>query len=285
MVLTSNKGRFYAFGLVFSGTVRASQKIRIQGNYVPVKRADLFIKSSSPLQTCIPTSVHPPARRLHPALRLSCLPTATSRPRSTPASAPHRMPVPVLVPAPMLVRLIRAHIPRAPIVCVRPRTASLVPHVHSRLHPHLLAPIPHCTPLPVPFGRPSPMVHSSSQGGPGSHPMGSGRTRSQRGGRHDKENKVGAGPSGQSSFASGSSLPGGLSLEPVAPLEASANRWQAGSLGRKTQAPDADSPEVVDRKVRGLLNKLTMERFDSISDQIITWANRSEKEKDGRMLI
>ncbi|OBZ78219.1 hypothetical protein A0H81_01906 [Grifola frondosa] len=28
-----------------------------------------------------------------------------------------------------------------------------------------------------------------------------------------------------------------------------------------------------------------MERFDSISDQIITWANRSEKEKDGQTLI
>ena len=42
---------------------------------------------------------------------------------------------------------------------------------------------------------------------------------------------------------------------------------------------------MVDRKVRALLNKLTMERFDSISDQIIAWANRSEKEKNGRMLI
>ncbi|OBZ65368.1 hypothetical protein A0H81_14656 [Grifola frondosa] len=42
-------------------------------------------------------------------------------------------------------RLIRAHTPRAPIV--RPRTASLVPHAHSHLHPHfMLAPIPHCTP-------------------------------------------------------------------------------------------------------------------------------------------
>jgi hypothetical protein len=28
-----------------------------------------------------------------------------------------------------------------------------------------------------------------------------------------------------------------------------------------------------------------MERFDSISDQIIAWANKSEKEKDGRTLI
>ncbi|KZV97948.1 ARM repeat-containing protein [Exidia glandulosa HHB12029] len=45
------------------------------------------------------------------------------------------------------------------------------------------------------------------------------------------------------------------------------------------------SAKVVERKVKGLLNKLTMERFDSISDQIIDWANKSEKEKDGRTLI
>ncbi len=42
---------------------------------------------------------------------------------------------------------------------------------------------------------------------------------------------------------------------------------------------------VVDRKVKALLNKLTMEKFDSISDQIIEWANKSENEKDGRTLI
>ncbi|KAK0454515.1 ARM repeat-containing protein [Armillaria borealis] len=41
----------------------------------------------------------------------------------------------------------------------------------------------------------------------------------------------------------------------------------------------------VDRKVKGLLNKLTMKRFDSISDKIIAWANKSKKEKDGRTLI
>ena len=48
---------------------------------------------------------------------------------------------------------------------------------------------------------------------------------------------------------------------------------------------DQDSPELVEHKVKGLLNKLTMEKFTSISDQIITWANKSEKEKDGRTLI
>jgi elongation factor 2 len=46
MVPTSDKGRFYAFGRVFSGTVRSGPKIRIQGpNYVPGKKDDLFIKS------------------------------------------------------------------------------------------------------------------------------------------------------------------------------------------------------------------------------------------------
>jgi elongation factor 2 len=46
MVPTSDKGRFYAFGRVFSGTVRAGPKIRIQGpNYLPGSKNDLAIKS------------------------------------------------------------------------------------------------------------------------------------------------------------------------------------------------------------------------------------------------
>lgn len=46
MVPTSDKGRFYAFGRVFSGTVKSGQKIRIQGpNFVPGKKEDLFVKA------------------------------------------------------------------------------------------------------------------------------------------------------------------------------------------------------------------------------------------------
>ena len=46
MVPTSDKGRFYAFGRVFSGTVRSGLKVRIQGpNYTPGKKEDLFIKA------------------------------------------------------------------------------------------------------------------------------------------------------------------------------------------------------------------------------------------------
>ncbi|CAF1174379.1 unnamed protein product [Adineta steineri] len=46
MVPTSDKGRFYAFGRVFSGTVATGQKARIMGpNYVPGKKEDLYVKS------------------------------------------------------------------------------------------------------------------------------------------------------------------------------------------------------------------------------------------------
>ncbi|CAM4556449.1 unnamed protein product [Lepidochelys olivacea] len=46
MVPTSDKGRFYAFGRVFSGIVSTGQKVRIMGpNYTPGKKEDLFLKS------------------------------------------------------------------------------------------------------------------------------------------------------------------------------------------------------------------------------------------------
>ncbi|WWD18312.1 elongation factor 2 [Kwoniella shandongensis] len=46
MVPTSDKGRFYAFGRVFSGTVSSGPKVRIQGpNFVPGKKDDSVIKS------------------------------------------------------------------------------------------------------------------------------------------------------------------------------------------------------------------------------------------------
>ncbi|CAH8542147.1 unnamed protein product [Dicrocoelium dendriticum] len=46
MVPTSDKGRFFAFGRVFSGCVSTGQKVRIMGpNYVPGKKDDLYEKS------------------------------------------------------------------------------------------------------------------------------------------------------------------------------------------------------------------------------------------------
>jgi len=46
MVPTSDKGRFYAFGRVFSGTIATGQKVRIQGpHYKPGGKDDLCIKN------------------------------------------------------------------------------------------------------------------------------------------------------------------------------------------------------------------------------------------------
>lgn len=46
MVPTSDKGRFYAFGRVFSGRIATGQKVRIMGpNYVPGKKSDLWVKN------------------------------------------------------------------------------------------------------------------------------------------------------------------------------------------------------------------------------------------------
>lgn len=46
MVPTNDKGRFYAFGRVFAGTVSTGQKVRIQGpKYLPGSKNDLNVKN------------------------------------------------------------------------------------------------------------------------------------------------------------------------------------------------------------------------------------------------
>ncbi len=76
-------------------------------------------------------------------------------------------------------------------------------------------------------------------------------------------------------------------LEPgVAPLEQSLNRWKPTAQAKKGGAGqmDENSPEFVERKVKALLNKLTKEKFESISNQIMEWAKKSSNEKDGQTL-
>ena len=46
MVPSSDKGRFFAFGRVFSGVIGTGQKVRILGpNYTPGNKADHVVKS------------------------------------------------------------------------------------------------------------------------------------------------------------------------------------------------------------------------------------------------
>ncbi|KAF8622721.1 hypothetical protein AX15_006812 [Amanita polypyramis BW_CC] len=125
-----------------------------------------------------------------------------------------------------------------------------------------------------------PLQRTASQGGPGSA-MPSHRTRSKRGEKRSDATKAATGPQAHGAGFGQSQAASLANLEPVAPLQISENRWDR----RLLSGNDPDAPEVVDRKVKGLLNKLTMEKFDSISDQIIQWANRSENQKDGRTLI
>ena len=107
--------------------------------------------------------------------------------------------------------------------------------------------------------------------------------------RERKRSKRGATDPSHASVTGNASLTAPISAlgpptEPVAPLEMSANRWVATSTCHNGAGIDPDSPDMVDRKVKALLNKLTMVRFDSISNQIIAWANKSERENDGRTL-
>ena len=53
MVPTTDKGRFYAFGRVFSGKVATGQKARIMGpNFVPGKKEDIYVKPIQRSATC-----------------------------------------------------------------------------------------------------------------------------------------------------------------------------------------------------------------------------------------
>ncbi|GAA96446.1 hypothetical protein E5Q_03114 [Mixia osmundae IAM 14324] len=93
-----------------------------------------------------------------------------------------------------------------------------------------------------------------------------------REGRRSQRGKPRAGDRAQTSF---------VPEHNVAPLEKSENRWMRMKPGTST---DETSPEIVQRKVKALLNKLTVEKFVSISDQVLAWANKSAAESDGRIL-
>ena len=102
-------------------------------------------------------------------------------------------------------------------------------------------------------------------------PMGGGRSKNHRGRQRDGRPRENPPEKG------GPTIP----LDQVAPLEFSENRWKPQSHD-KTSA--VDHSLVVERKVKSLLNKLTLEKFDSISDKIIEFANESKNETDGRTL-
>lgn len=79
--------------------------------------------------------------------------------------------------------------------------------------------------------------------------------------------------------------------EEVAPLVPSANRWVPKSKQQKNEkrmAPDGVTQllekDEVERKMKSLLNKLTLEMFDKISSDILTIAHQSKWENKGETL-
>ena len=72
------------------------------------------------------------------------------------------------------------------------------------------------------------------------------------------------------------------------PLEASGSGWKPPSVGRpgvaQTELNGLIAPDIVQRKVKLHLNKMTPERFDKISDEILKIAAQSKHETDGRTL-
>lgn len=75
----------------------------------------------------------------------------------------------------------------------------------------------------------------------------------------------------------------------VKPITVSATGWKPTSVGSKTApqpgtAPGYLDPELVQRKVKAALNKMTPEKFDKIADQILVIASQSKDESDGRTL-
>ncbi|KIW63560.1 hypothetical protein PV04_08551 [Phialophora macrospora] len=100
-----------------------------------------------------------------------------------------------------------------------------------------------------------------------------------------KRNKQNSKPHGEENKSM--PLTAGMS---IGALEVSATGWKPRSIGQSNApgpAPGGDGlmdPEMVQRKTKSLLNKMTPEKFDKIADQILEISGQSKHETDGRTL-
>lgn len=133
------------------------------------------------------------------------------------------------------------------------------------------------------MSRMSSASNLSSMNGMG--PSKSGRQNSSRRGRNDRSGSSRGERQNTYNNNTSKEVEPEVPAAPVAPLVRSANAWVPRAKAAK--AADADgklSPEVVQRKVKALLNKMTLEFFDVISDQLLEISAQSKDEKDGRTL-
>jgi translation initiation factor 4G len=118
------------------------------------------------------------------------------------------------------------------------------------------------------------------------------QSRSQRGNSR-KDNYQGNAKQ-EAQAAKNMPLTAGMDLKPI---QVSATGWKPRSIGASQSATGAAGPapgasgvaghmepDMVQRKVKAALNKMTPEKFDKIADQILTIAAQSKDEADGRTL-
>ncbi|KAH6687481.1 eukaryotic initiation factor 4F subunit p130 [Plectosphaerella plurivora] len=127
-----------------------------------------------------------------------------------------------------------------------------------------------------PMGAPSMSRSASSanMAAPNSPRTGSRRGPSRRGGDSARDAQA----------AKNMPLTAGMDLKPIT---VSASGWKPMSLKGAPAAPAASTnmePEMVQRKVKSNLNKMTPEKFDKIADQILVIVAQSKNESDGRTL-
>jgi translation initiation factor 4G len=128
-----------------------------------------------------------------------------------------------------------------------------------------------------PMGAPQMVRQGSytnmSHGGPNSPRVGSSRGKGSRRGPNKNEQQE----------AKAMPLTAG---QAVKDLERSQTGWKPTSLTstQPQQASGHMAPDMVQRKVKAALNKMTPEKFDKISDQILEIAAQSKDESDGRTL-
>jgi translation initiation factor 4G len=119
------------------------------------------------------------------------------------------------------------------------------------------------------------------------------QSRSQRGGGSKRDGYQASNAKQEAQAAKTMPLTAGVELKPI---QISEKGWKPRSIGATQSATGAAGPtpgasgaghmdpDMVQRKVKAALNKMTPEKFDKIADQILTIAAQSKDEADGRTL-
>jgi translation initiation factor 4G len=135
--------------------------------------------------------------------------------------------------------------------------------------------------FPAPGMIRSTSSQSISQGGG----MNSPRNQSQRGPANNRGSRRGGNHQQEAQLAKTMPLTAGVDLKP---LEVSKSGWKPASIVAPVQVQVVPGthmpPDLVQRKVKAALNKMTPEKFDKIADDILTIASQSRDESDGRTL-